>query len=155
MVTVIWNITGFHVIDFLPQGASFNSTYFIDHILTPLFNIKENIWSEAGSRRMWLHLDNCKVHNSKLSSEKIEEYGFKRAPHPPYSPDIAPSDSFLFGYAKTKLRGHYFESIDELIEAIIQIFHGISEEKKREVFEAWIKRCQYVASHNGDYYQVE
>ena len=67
------------------------------------FNID---WSFNGNgeRKIWLHLDNCKVHNSKKTSEAIEQFGFKRAPHPPYSPDIAPSDFFLFGYTKTKLK---------------------------------------------------
>jgi hypothetical protein len=27
----------------------------------------------------------------------------KQAPHPPYSPDLAPSDFFLFGYVKGKM----------------------------------------------------
>jgi hypothetical protein len=27
----------------------------------------------------------------------------KRAPHPPYSPDLAPCDFYLFGYVKDRL----------------------------------------------------
>ena len=35
MVTIIWGISGFHVIDMLPENGSYDSAYFIEHILTP------------------------------------------------------------------------------------------------------------------------
>ena len=43
---------------------------------------------------------------------------FKRAPHPSYSPDLVPSEFFLFGYHKEKLNGHLFETREQLYEAI-------------------------------------
>jgi hypothetical protein len=43
-----------------------------------------------------------RVHDSKVLCEKIVEYGFKRAPHPTYSPDIAPSDFFFYFIFKKK-----------------------------------------------------
>jgi hypothetical protein len=39
----------------------------------------------------------------------------KQAPHPPYSPDLAPSDFFLFGYAKGKLMGYCAETPSEFL----------------------------------------
>jgi hypothetical protein len=33
-----------------------------------------------------------------MSIEKIEDLGFILVPQPPYSPDFAPCDFFLFGY---------------------------------------------------------
>jgi hypothetical protein len=38
-----------------------------------------------------------------MSIEKIEELGFILVPQPPYSPDLAPCDVFLFGYLKQRL----------------------------------------------------
>jgi hypothetical protein len=35
----------------------------------------------------------------------IEACGMVRAPHPPYSRDLAPSDFFLFSYFKSMLQG--------------------------------------------------
>ena len=55
-------------------------------------------------RKMWLHLDNAKVHNSKLTSRKYDILGFKRASHPAYSQDIAPGDFYLFGFLEEKLK---------------------------------------------------
>ena len=78
---------------------------------------------------------------------------FKRTPHPPYSPDLAPSDFFLFGYVKTKLMGHSFQTREELFEAIFEIIEGIPQSLKLKVFDEWMNRCQWVHSHNGEYFQ--
>ena len=104
MVTIVWGVNGIYIVDFLPYGRSYNSSYFVEHILNRIVETKADIWSESDFKRIWLHLDNCRVHNSKVSIEKYEEYGFKRAPHPVYSLDIAPSDFFLFGYIKKTKR---------------------------------------------------
>jgi hypothetical protein len=42
----------------------------------------------------------------------------KQAPHPFCSPDLAPSDSFLFGYVKGKLMGYHAETPSELLVRI-------------------------------------
>ena len=135
VVTVIWGVWEFPIIDIMPEGQSFNSLYFIENIILPLYNEKTKYWAEADERKMWLYLDNCKVHNSKSSMKTISDIGFKRAPHPPYSPDVAPSDFFLFGYTKNKLKVLKFDSQDDLKEAIIQIFSMISHEKRIQAFD--------------------
>jgi hypothetical protein len=35
-------------------------------------------------------------------------------PHPPYSPDLAPCDIFLFSKMKLKLKGRRFDAIEEI-----------------------------------------
>lgn len=151
MVTIIWGVNGFHIIDMMPKGQKYNSEYFIANILTPLFNKKNKIWSQATKRKLWLHLDNCRVHNSSACNEKYDQFGFKRAPHPPYSPDIAPCDFFLFGFIKDKLRGRQFTSQDELFEGITEILGKILKEDRKRVFSRWIEKCKAVIEHNGSY----
>ena len=130
MITVMWNVHIFHIRDFLFEGSSFKREYMIEHILAPLADKKIEIWSSGDKRKIWIHLDNCRIHNSKKTSAAIDRFGSKRSPHPAYSLDIAPSDFFLFGYTKTKLKGHYFESVNNLIEEIKKIFSDISYEKR-------------------------
>ena len=105
MITIIWGVWGFFVVDMLPNGMSYNSSYFISNILHVLGEQKQQIWPKSGKRKVWIHLDNCKVHNSKMTMEEIQKSQFKRAPHPAYSPDIAPSDFYLFGRVKKGVGG--------------------------------------------------
>lgn len=152
MMTIIWGVHGFFIVDFLPQGESYDSPYFIANILQPLFEKKQEIWSSSNKKSIWLHLDNSHVHNSKLCHQKYIEFGFRRAPHPPYSPDVAPSDFYLFGFIKEKLKGRKFTSLDELKEAVLEILGTITQAKRKEVFQEWINRCEWIIQQSGAYY---
>ena len=152
IVTIVWGVYGFFIVDFLPKDESYNSEYFIANILEPLSNQRQDIWKYSKRRKMWLHLDNAKVHNSKLTSEKYDILGFKRALHPAYLPDIVPSDFYLFGFLEEKLKGNKFNDINELFEAIHKILDSISIETRKAVFQNWIERCDWIAIHNGEYF---
>ena len=151
MVTIIWGVNGFYIVDFLHENESYNSSYFCEHILYKLYAMKDDIWPESDEKKIWLHLDNCRVHNSKVTLAKTEEYGFKRTPHPAYSPDIALSAFFLFGYMKEMLKGSSFKSLDDLKERIHEILSKISREIRVSVFEEWIQRCELVIEQKGEY----
>lgn len=155
MVTVIWGVYDIYLIDFLPENESFNSEYFIQNILIPISSEKTKIWSDSIRRKIWLHLDNSPIHNSKVSMEKTFELGFKRAPHPAFSPDISPTDFFLWGYVKDKLKGSRFNDADELFEAITEKIMEIPKELRLNVFNHWIERCEYIISHKGSYYHKD
>ena len=47
---------------------------------------------------------------------KLYELGYELVPHLPYSPDLAPSDYFLFPNLKKWLGGKRFSSNDEIID---------------------------------------
>ena len=153
MITVIWGVYGTYIIDDLPEGEHYTSTYFVEHILKPLEEQKGKIWRTRSKPKIWLHLDNCRVHNSQYTQKEMEKSRFERTPHPPYSPDIAPSDFFLFGYVKRKLIGHSFQTREALYQAIKSIIDGIRYSKRWEVFDAWATRCKWVYDHDGEYFQ--
>ena len=43
-----------------------------------------------------LQQDNARVHTCKFAMDAVERNGYELIPHPAYSPDLAPSDFFLF-----------------------------------------------------------
>ena len=53
---------------------------------------------------------------------KIHELHFELVDHPPYSPDLAPSDFFLFPKLKVSLGGQRFSSNDEVIAYVNAYF---------------------------------
>jgi histone-lysine N-methyltransferase SETMAR len=65
-----------------------------------------------------LHADNARPHAAKLSTQYFNENWMKSAPHPPYSPDLAPSDFCLFGYVKRCFAGLSFMDSDQLLAAV-------------------------------------
>jgi hypothetical protein len=72
---------------------------------------------------MIVHTDNAGTHVTKCVTEYMDRNSLKRAPHSLYSPDLAPSDSYLFGYAKHQLQGHKFTEGAELVSALSEILN--------------------------------
>ena len=50
--------------------------------------------------------------------------GIKTVRHPPYSPDLAPCDFWLF----PKLRGCHYETIEEMKEAVTKVIDTLTQE---------------------------
>jgi len=65
-----------------------------------------------------LHHDNAPVYTSHAAVATIHVCGFKLLPHPPYSPDLAPSDFHLFKHLNDSLRGRVFEDDEAVIMAV-------------------------------------
>jgi hypothetical protein len=57
-------------------------------------------------------------------------------PHPPYTPELAPSDYHLFGPMKRVLGGKRFRNNDELIAAVQNWIH----KQPKTFFETRIKK---------------
>jgi hypothetical protein len=57
--------------------------------------------------------------------------------HPPYSPDLAPCDFFLFGYAKRKLVRKQYETPEDFVYEVRNIIEGIHSDVVKSIFESW------------------
>jgi len=56
---------------------------------------------------LFLH-DNAPAHRPLATQKKLTYLGYQYLDHPPYSPDLAPSDYNLFPGLKKQLNGHLF-----------------------------------------------
>ena len=61
--------------------------------------------------------DNAPAHPALATQKKLAYLGFQFLDHPPYSPDLAPSDYHLFPGLKKQLKGRHFSSDAEVIAA--------------------------------------
>jgi hypothetical protein len=75
----------------------------------------------------------------------------KRAPHPPYSPDMAPCNFYRFGYVKESLAGREFADREELLAAVTRILEGIEKVILGRVFLAWMDHLARCDAINGEY----
>jgi histone-lysine N-methyltransferase SETMAR len=133
MLTIVWNPRRFHLIKVLEKGRKFNVGYYIAEILKPLCQWR-SIESAGNERKLWVHADNARPHTVKLSTQRFNENRMKSAPHPPYSPDLAPSNFCRFGYAKKCLAGLSFEDADQLLAAVEDVLEGIQKVTLQAVF---------------------
>jgi len=97
-----------------------------------------------------LHHDNAPAHASLLIRSYLAKHQTSFAPHPPYSPDLAPADFFLFPKLKTTLKGRRFQTIEEFQENAIRELRAITESAFHVAFKQW-KKCwkRCIASRGG------
>ena len=67
--------------------------------------------------------DNAPIHTSVVSRFTIENYVLNVISHPPYSPDLASSDFYLFSNLKKTLRGQQFPNMEYLKSALAKFFN--------------------------------
>jgi transposase len=131
-----------------PKGCTFNAEYCRDNILAALTQLQP----EDDGRKLVIHADNTKIHTAQKIQTFCEENGLGLAPRPPCSPDLAPSDFFLFGYVKEHLKRMAFPSYEELLDTIREVVTCIESETLTAVFDYWMERLEWVSKNNGDYY---
>ena len=117
MVTVFWDSVGVILIDFMSKGATINSDVYIDTLKKLKARIRR-VRSALKMSKILLQHDNARPYTSLKTLEVINSFGWTTISHPPYSPDLAPSDFHLFGPLKESLRGQHFFSDEEVKTAI-------------------------------------
>ena len=60
----------------------------------------------------------------KVSMDAVERNGFELIPYPAYSPDLAPSDFFLFPNLEKDIRGLHFRFDKEVVTAVEEWVNG-------------------------------
>jgi hypothetical protein len=58
--------------------------------------------------------DNARLHTAYILQECMAIIKMAEVPHPPYTPDLAPSNFFLFPETKIKLKGRRFDTVEEI-----------------------------------------
>ncbi|UYV65570.1 hypothetical protein LAZ67_3004741 [Cordylochernes scorpioides] len=100
MLTVFFDYQGIVHREFQQQG----STITADSYLGVLRRLREAIRQkrpELWRSKSWiLHHDNAPAHTALKISKSLQDHSTSVFPQPPYSPDLAPCDFFLFGKLK-------------------------------------------------------
>jgi hypothetical protein len=78
---------------------------------------------------------------------KTQEMG--SMPYPPYSPELAPNDFYLFPTVKERLEYASITDEDQLFEELHTILRSIPKEELERLFEAWRERVPNANQGNG------
>ena len=104
MATVIWDANGVIMLGILRKKSTTNEVYYanlLDQLRTDIRERREGKLSKG----ILLQQDNPRGHTCKVAMNAAEQNGYKLIPHPFYSPDLAPSDFFLFLNLKDAISG--------------------------------------------------
>jgi hypothetical protein len=73
--------------------------------------------------------------------------------HPLCSPDLAPSDFFLFPMIKGILKRRYFDDVDDIRSNTTAALKAIQENQIQNCFEEWTRRWRRCISPQGEYFE--
>lgn len=71
--------------------------------------------------------------------------------HPPYSPDLAPYDFWLFNRLKRNLDTH--PDSTSLARGVTMELNSIPIDEYQKTFHKWIERMKLCIEHTGDYFE--
>ncbi|UYV73896.1 hypothetical protein LAZ67_11001326 [Cordylochernes scorpioides] len=109
MIIVFFDIRGIAHCKFVPQGQTVNSAFYLE-VLRRLKRRIARVRTDIKDT-VKLHHDNATSHTAFIITNFLARSNTSVIPHPPYSPDLAPCDFFLFPRLKRDMKGKHWETV--------------------------------------------
>ena len=93
--------------------------------------------------------DNAPVHNFILVTDYLTKIGIKTVSQPPYSPDLAPYDFWLF----PTLRGCRYETTEEMKKAVTKVIDTLPQEDFHGTLHEVLERYNKCIAAGGDCFE--
>jgi transposase len=100
-----------------------------------------------------LHHDNAPAHTALNVRQFLVKNGMTTVPHPLYSPDLAPSDVFLFPRMTRYLKGKCFQNVEEVREKMTEALKAITLQEYQNCFEQWKKLWDKSIASQAEYFE--
>ncbi|XP_018301780.1 histone-lysine N-methyltransferase SETMAR-like [Mycetomoellerius zeteki] len=109
-------------------GQTINQHYYL-HVLAEFCEKIKKKRPELWKDKSWvLHQDNAPSHSALSVKRFLAKYSIPVLDHPPYSPDLAPCDFYLFPKVKSALKGTRFESVEAVKEKAARVLKELTED---------------------------
>ena len=136
--------TGMIYMHWVPTGETVKKEYYVEVLRESRKRFRRKRPALFKSGQWYFQQDNAPVHNSILGTDYFTKMSIKTVPHPPYSPDLALCDFWLF----PKLTGCRYETTEEMKEAVTKIIDTLTQED----FQKLLERYKCIAA-GGDYFE--
>jgi histone-lysine N-methyltransferase SETMAR len=149
MVVAFFDSRGLIYTHIVPRGASINATYTIKVLGKFLEHFKKKRPAMA-QQQWWFHWDNVPVHTAASVKEWMAAKGIQVLEHPPYSPDLAWADFFLFRRVKETLAGITLDQ-ESLKNAWEGVTRNITAGDYATAFGRWFERVEKCIRISGNF----
>ncbi len=135
---------------FVPLGQTVTAAYLVESVL-PVFLKQLRRKRPSKVDNGWIfHWDNCSSHKAQKTRSWLAAHKIQLLEHPPYSPDLAPADFFLFRCVKTALGGVRINEPTAHV-AWERAVKTIGKEEFRGAFNNWLVRYRKCVEKEGHY----
>lgn len=154
MAIIFFDARGIVYRHLVPNGQTVNASYYID-VLRSLNDAVRKKRPELHNRGWMVLHDNAPCHTATIVQNFLHANNIEQLSHPPYSPDLAPCDFWLFPNLKKPLRGTRFEDSNALDRASAEVLKQLSKDGLLFVFEKWCDRMRKCVQLGGGYVEKE
>jgi len=152
MITVWWSSAGIIHYEFLQSGQTITGDRYcqeLDDFHKKLLILQPALANRKGP--ILLH-DNARPHISKQVQIKINELGYEVLPHPPYSPDLAPTDYHFFKHLDAFVANKFYNSEGDLKNDVISFIESRSPEFCSIGINKLLERWEKCKNSDGNYF---
>lgn len=139
--------------EYAPHGQTVNKEYYLE-VLARLRDAvrrkRPDLWVQGGWQ---LHHNNAPAHASHVVQSFLAKHNIVQVPHPPYSPDMAPCDFWLFPKLKNPLKGQRFQDRNEIQANATRQLNNIPENAFQKCYQQWQERLQKCVDAEGSYFE--
>lgn len=151
MLIVFFDVRGVIMVEWVPEGQTVNQKYYIE-VLEKLRERVRKKRPDMWKNNSWiLHQDNAPAHNALSVKRFLAKKSIPVLEHPPYSPDLAPCDFYLFPKIKSSLKGTRFESVEDVKQKTADLLKRLTLNDMQHCFEQWKTRMQRCIDRDGEY----
>lgn len=151
LFSIFFRTTGVVHISYIDRGKIIDSNSYIEDCLKPMFKDFMKQRPKSGLKNVKFHHDNAKPHVAQSVINYLNEQKVIIMEHPPYSPDLAPSDFWLFDYVKKQLDNH--TDAESLNSQITKILKNTPGREFLKTFHMWIERMELCIKSGGEYFE--
>lgn len=151
MLSIWWDWKGVLYYELIPQGQAINSLKYCSQLEQLKAAIDEKRPSLANRKGIILQHDNARPHVSFVTQQKIAELGWEQLSHPPYSPDLAPSDFHFFRSLQHFFTGTNFKTLEDCKKHLDQFISEKSEKFFQDGIFKLPQRWEQVVQQDGSY----
>jgi len=145
-----WNREGVLLVHFLERGSTINSEIYYETLKKLRRAIQNKRRGKLCSKVLFFH-DNARPHTANRTRELLDYFGWEVFDHPPYSPDLAPSDYHLFPNMKTWLVTQRFDNDAELQAGVNEWLKSQAAKFYDDGINKLVHRYEKCLNLNGDY----
>lgn len=150
MLIVFFDVRGIVHFEFVPPGQTVNAVFYLE-VLKRLKRRVARVRTDVQAVK--LHHDNAPSHSAFIVTNFLARSNTPVVPQPPYSPDLAPCDFFLFPRLKRELKGKHWETVENIQTRVTRFLKDIPVEEFQGAFQAWQTRLRKCIDAGGDYFE--
>lgn len=152
MITVWWTAAGLIHYNFLKEGETITAQSYCQEIEIMHRKLREKQPSLINRKGPILLHDNARPHISKMTVQKLHDLQYEVLPHPPYSPDLSPTDYHMFKHMNDFLANKTFRDQGSIQKNIDQFFESRTPDFYQIGINNLLYRWQECLNSNGKYF---